>query len=88
MNLQNFHGRWKTPVQQQSCIETSPLAIRGLGIAGTQTTADVTIYKENKSLSKENKINQTCLDIYYQLFLILIRRDLSFDGRFQLEKDS
>ena len=46
-----------------------------LDITGTQTSADVTIYKENVSLSKENTINQTCLDIYYQLSLIFIRRD-------------
>ena len=51
MNLQNLRGRWKADVQQQSCIKTSSLAISGvpviLDIAGTQTSADITICKQN-----------------------------------------
>ena len=76
MNLQFAGVCWKGAVQQLTCIiQTFPVAMNDTAIpeyrqviTGTQTLADVTIYKQNIPLSKENKINQTCLDIYYQSF--------------------
>ena len=63
MNLQIFRGRWKADVRQQSWINTFPFAINLVVRTGTQTPADVRICKQNIYVSKENKINQTRLDI-------------------------
>ena len=61
MILQFVGGPWKGAVQQLTCIQIFPLASNDVVailvvITGTQTPADVTIYKQHIPLSKENKI--------------------------------